>query len=402
LPLIQAYERSINFFNGKPEITELSEDPETKSITHVKVDLPPNTKYTVGDHIMVLPENDITCVEKLAARLNYNLDSIISNSITETIDAHGKRKQVKITLRYALTTLCEITAIPSRLLFSKLVPLATDNKERQLLTDAEPKYEEYILAAGRTIYDLIMENKSIQMSFETFIQNIPLIKPRQYSISSSPNYSKSELQVSPNKFTLTVGLLDHTTTRGSNPGLCSHYLAKLDKQYIKFMIGQCNPASAFSMTEKHDIPIIMICAGTGIAPFRGFIHERAFANERGNKLGDTVLFYGVKNEKVCPYSNELQYMQSQGVLTKLFMAYSKQQGQPKKYVQNVILENGEYVWDLVANKQGIIYVCGSSDLGKGVREAFLSLAQKVGKLSADNAQKYLEGNQYIEDVWGTH
>jgi len=297
--------------------------------------------------------------------------------------------------------LCDITSLPSRSLFTKLISFATDNKEIQLLTNAEAKYEEYVMAAGRSIYDIIMENKSIQMPYEAFIQNVPMIKPRQYSISSSPNYSKSELQVSPNKFTLTVGLVDHPTNRGSNPGLCSHYLAKLDpKQSVKYMIGQCN--SVFNMTEKHNNPIIMICAGTGIAPFRGFIHERAFANERGNKLGDTVLFYGAKNEKVCAYTNELQYMQNQGVLTKLFMAYSNQQGQSKKYVQDLISENGEYIWDLVANKQAIIYVCGSSNLGKGVRETFLSLAQNVGKLTADSAQQYLEGDQYIEDVWGTH
>jgi len=297
--------------------------------------------------------------------------------------------------------LCDITSLPSRVLFKKLISFATDNKEIQLLTDVEAKYEEYVMADGRSIYDIIMENRSIQMSFETFIQNIPMIKARQYSISSSPNYSKSELQVSSNKFTLTVGLLDHNTNRGSNPGLCSHYLANLDpKQSVKYMIGPCN--STFNMTEKHNNPIIMICAGTGIAPFRGFIHERAYANEKGNKLGDTVLFYGVKNEKVCPYYNELQYMQNQGVLTKLFMAYSNQQGQPKKYVQDAISKNGDYIWDLVANKQAIIYVCGSSNLSKGVRETFLSLAQNIGKLTADRAQQFLEGDQYVEDVWGTH
>jgi len=250
-----------------------------------------------------------------------------------------------------------------------------------------------------------LKNKSIKIDFDILLQIVPIIKARYYSISSSSNYTNPKLSISKNKLTITVGRVHYQTTRGIKNGLCSNFLATLNSvQSIHFIVSPCK--SAFHLTNKHDCPIIMICAGTGIAPFRGFIHERAFAKERGNKLGETVLFYGVQNKLVCAYMDELLYMQNQGVLTKLFMAYSRENGQPKKYVQNVISENGEYIWDLVSNKQATIYVCGNATtLGKGIREAFLSLAQNIGKLTADNAQQFLnqclESSQYVEDVWGT-
>ncbi|HEX8034117.1 MAG TPA: NADPH--cytochrome reductase, partial [Ktedonobacterales bacterium] len=150
-------------------------------------------------------------------------------------------------------------------------------------------------------------------------------------------------------------------------------------------------------------PIIMIGPGTGLAPFRGFLQERAARQANGEQLGPALLFFGCRHpDQDYLYRDELEAFAAQGVVT-LYPAFSRVEGQPKTYVQDVIQQHADEVWPLL--QQGaIIYICG--DGGKmepAVRQSLESLYQAKSNVSAQESEAWLadlrDNQRYLADVW---
>jgi cytochrome P450/NADPH-cytochrome P450 reductase len=147
----------------------------------------------------------------------------------------------------------------------------------------------------------------------------------------------------------------------------------------------------------------MIGPGTGIAPFRGFLQERAALKAQGKTVGKSLLFFGCRNpEQDFIYEDELQSFVKQRV-TELSVAFSRLDGK-KTYVQDMIKGDREVVWQLI--QQGAIaYICGdASKMAPDVRKAFATIYQdKTGK-SEQEANQWLDEltaeNRYLVDVWG--
>jgi sulfite reductase alpha subunit-like flavoprotein len=150
------------------------------------------------------------------------------------------------------------------------------------------------------IYNLLIQDKittveflenfqSVQIPFEVLVEACGTIKPRYYTISSSS-------LASPSKIDLTISLLAEKTSRGIFKGLCSQYLSELDlhRESIRCTLRR----SCFELPKDFSSPVIMIAAGSGIAPMRAFIQEGTFYKSRGNELKDWTLFFGCRYEKV--------------------------------------------------------------------------------------------------------
>ena len=185
-------------------------------------------------------------------------------------------------------------------------------------------------------------------------------------------------------------------------GVCSTYLARHGAEsVIEGFIH--SPHMPFRPPEDTSKPMIMIGPGTGIAPFRGFLQERAARQAKGKKLGKALLFFGCRNPgQDFLYQDELEAFAKQGVVT-LYPAFSRMEGCPKTYVQDKIKEHADEVWQLMQDG-ATICVCG--DGGKmrpSVRQALTEVYQEHASVSTPEAEQWLDGlrdnQRYLADVW---
>ena len=161
--------------------------------------------------------------------------------------------------------------------------------------------------------------------------------------------------------------------------------------------------SQFRLPNRVQTPVIMVGPGTGVAPFRGFVQERALQKEQGKPVGETHLYFGCRNkEKDFIYREELEKYVEDGVLT-LHTAFSRDQPE-KIYVTHRMRENFDQLWELIGNKGGHVYVCGDAKMmAKDVRNIIVEVVQTGGEMSLEEAEKYVkkmeQQKRYSADVW---
>jgi cytochrome P450/NADPH-cytochrome P450 reductase len=150
--------------------------------------------------------------------------------------------------------------------------------------------------------------------------------------------------------------------------------------------------------------MVMVAAGTGVAPFRGFLQERAtIKNEQGKQVGPSLLFFGCRNpQQDYIYEEELEGYAREGI-TKLECAFSRLEGQPKMYVQHSVKAHEDDIWNLI-EERAVIYLCGdASRMAPDVERAFVGLYQDKTGASEQDAETWMEGlkssRRYLVDVW---
>ncbi len=179
---------------------------------------------------------------------------------------------------------------------------------------------------------------------------LSLLAPRYYSISSSPSGAPARCSI-----TVAVVAGAAVSGRGLYKGVCSNYLASRREGETVFATVRETKAG-FRLPDDPARPIIMIGPGTGLAPFRGFLQERAALKAKGATLGPSLLFFGCRRpDQDYLYADELGAFAASGV-TELFTAFSRGDG-PKTYVQHLLAAQKDRVWQLI--EQGaVIFVCG--------------------------------------------
>jgi NADPH-ferrihemoprotein reductase len=162
--------------------------------------------------------------------------------------------------------------------------------------------------------------------------------------------------------------------------------------------------SQFKLPSKPQTPILMIGPGTGFAPFRGFLQERQWLKRDGQTVGDTILYFGCrKRDEDFLYQEELEAYVSDGTLTKLYTAFSRDQPQ-KVYVSHLLRENMAEVWDIIGNRNGHIYICGDArSMAKDVRDIIIEVISKFGNKTKQESELFLKKmesqRRYSADVW---
>ncbi len=185
---------------------------------------------------------------------------------------------------------------------------------------------------------------------------------------------------------------------------CSNYLAAqpVDATLYGFIH---KPTIPFHPPANPHQPMIMVGPGTGVAPFRGFLQERAALKRQGVPVGEFILFIGCRDPlQDFLYEDELRAFEAAGV-TRLLPAFSREPGKPKTYVQQAIQNHSEDVWRLL-HQEAVIFVCGeASRMAPSVRQALAGVFQQRTGATASDAQAWLAGlvasQRYLEDIWAS-
>lgn len=361
--------------------------------------------YDPGDVINIMPKNFPEDVQTLIDLMGwkdvadipvsfvasppdfYHADNLLSM-------APGLFPVPRGTLRDLLIHNLDITAIPKRYFF-ELISHNTDDpvhKER-LLEFTNPalsdEFYDYTSRPRRGILEVLQDFPSVKLPWQRATQFFPVMRCRKYSISSGGTLKLSSTPGTL-KFQLLVAIVKYKTVlKKVRQGLCSRYLAAMPiNTHLKVTLA--DGSLGFEVSKEYN-PLILIGPGTGVAPCRALIWERAAASLLDTKItnNETILFYGGRNKRADYfYGDEWQFQYL--CLTHVFTAFSRDQKE-KIYVQDVIRREKKEVWRMIA-KGAIIVVCGSSGkMPRAVREAILWVMLEEG-----GAEKFPKGREDVE------
>ncbi|WP_455811591.1 sulfite reductase subunit alpha [Pseudomonas graminis] len=354
----------------------LSGESSGKDIRHFEFDLTDSgLKYEAGDALGVIPVNEPALVTLLLTQLKSDYDTPVP----------GFERSLGDLLIYQF----EISE-PSRKLI-EWVGQNTTNQELRHVLQHDDKDALGVWLWGKDTLDLLQLDVTRSLSIPEFVALLRPLQHRAYSISSSQ-------KAHPNQVHLTIASVRYHSAGRARSGVCSTYLAERVKRGEKPAIF-ISPNKAFRVPANNDAPLIMIGPGTGIAPFRAFLEEREALNAKGKNW----LFFGDQHqEHDYIYQDELNTWQGSGLLTRLDLAFSRDQAE-KIYVQTRMLEQGAelFAW---LEEGAYFYVCGdASRMAKDVDKALYQVITQFGGMSAERAADYVDQlkkeKRYLRDVY---
>ncbi len=378
------------------ENRELQSDGSDRSTRHIEVTMAEGMDYTPGDHLSVIPRNSPTLVRRVEKRFGLQAKGYIK--LTATSAEHSSLPTDKpLSLEDLLYELIELQSPASRRDVETLAK-HTDcpHSQPQLEELAGEKFRDEVFAKKLSVLDLLERFAACDLPFAMFLQLCPNMVPRYYSISSSPKHEKG-------KCAITVAVV-RDKARGTDniyEGVCSTYLAdQAEGATVRAATRQ--PSAGFTLPEDCERPIVMIGPGTGIAPFRGFLQERAALKSSGKKLGPAMLFFGCRHpEQDFIYQGELKAFEKDGIAD-LHVAFSRKD-KKRVYVQDLLRDQRDAVWALI-EKDAKIFVCGDGGhMEPDVRRALALMYLEETDCSEDEADTWLQGlmndGRYVLDVW---
>jgi sulfite reductase (NADPH) flavoprotein alpha-component len=343
----------------------------TKHVHHVEFDLAGSgLTYEAGDALGVFAQNCPELVADVLAALGCDGEEAVPAPDGSTTS-----------LRHALSELYEICK-PGTELLEMLAP-ATVGQGSDLPHSGTARHH---------VIDLLLARADVRIAPAVFVRSLRKLQPRLYSISSSP-------RAHPGRVHLTVGALRYEHAGRPRKGVCSTFLSDrvvAGESRVGIFVHQ---NKNFRPPAQSDTPLIMIGPGTGIAPFRAFLAERRATGARGKNW----LFFGDQHAATdFLYRDELLGFHADGLLTKLDLAWSRDQTQ-KIYVQQRMLENAAelYAW-LEAGAH--VCVCGdASRMAKDVDTTLHTVIERAGKKSSEEAVSYVQAlkaaKRYVRDVY---
>jgi cytochrome P450/NADPH-cytochrome P450 reductase len=386
---------------------ELQAGESPKRTRHQEVSLPPGVAYQVGDHLGICPKNDEEQVERLARHLGVALDSLFM--APSRMNIHAVPKGVVLQVRNVLTNLVDITGRPTVPLLDLLLEKAADPDERSRLAEIRSVLQTPdgphsplrapIDAGGYDVLRLLDAFPSCSPNLFEFLLVAQPLRPRYYSISSSPRISGAGVAH------VTVGL--ETTPVPGLPGhdfrgMSSHYMHALrEGDRLNVFV---DSAARFHLQDDVTKPMIFVSAGTGFAPMRAFLWERLAMKNAGVSLAEAALFNGIRSSSLdYIYRDEIEQFTADGVLDHVHVAMSRERPGCRDYIQDRIREQGALIWRLLA-AGGYVYICGSRPMRDAVRGAFVDVAAEQGRLPHEPAEAYLHELEttarYRPDLWG--
>ncbi|KAI0478192.1 hypothetical protein F4859DRAFT_521046 [Xylaria cf. heliscus] len=384
------------------------EQPD-RTCVHLELDLTahPHIKYKTGDHIFIWPVNPdeeiCSLLHILGLEPRKNAPILVLSR-----DRNYKPKVPSLTTPYTIfqhyLEICAPVPRESVLFLASLAPTEKAKKELKALAQTKDTYGNFLQRNYITLSRLLRYITEIDSSATwedlplSFIVDIlPAMRPRTYSISSSPT-------VSPRRVSITVS----TNPTGlaakpdvTIPGLASTFLSSHPTANIYAQV--CT--STFRLPISLSVPIVMVAAGTGLAPFRGFLQERAHVASVGREVGPMMLFFGCQDESNFLYRDLIRELQSGPLAGRLQIvtAFSRAKGTKRQYVGDLVTAQGDKVGCMLMKGDGAFYVCGATAIARSVKDSLKQVVKRLegwDDVEADYwIQEKKKARRWFEDVW---
>jgi cytochrome P450/NADPH-cytochrome P450 reductase len=390
---------------ARVEEVEILSAPGVPEKRHIEISLPSDMTYSTGDYLAILPLNPKDNVGRAMRYFGLAWDSVLTISSTgpTTLPTEGPVPAIDVFGAYI-----ELAQPASKRNLLALLEATPDEATKKELTRlADSAFSTEITAKRVSVLDLLERFPSVRLPLGPFLKMQPPMRVRQYSISSSPLWN-------PNNVTLTYSIVDQPALSGQGRfvGVASSYLSNLspgDRLHVAVRTSH----QAFHLPkDSKNVPVIMIAAGTGLAPFRGFIQERAAQIGAGRSLAPALLFYGCHSlDTDALYSESLARWEKLGAVSVRY-AFSRkaEDSEGCKYVQDRLYHDRKEVVELF-DAGAKMFVCGSREVGEGVQETIIKMAKErsaevqgkdVSEVSDERARAWFEGlrnERFATDVF---
>ncbi|CAG8646383.1 26545_t:CDS:10 [Racocetra persica] len=369
-----------------------------QDVRHIELDIgDTELKYDPGDVAVIRPKNLPEDVDEFIKLMNWSdvADDtfiLVPNDEDYKIPSHWESP---LTLRKLFKDYLDIFSTPRRSFFEFLKFFVTNEDHIEKLkefcsAEGQDDLYAYNQRVRRTIAEVLQDFSSAEIPLKYIVDMFPEIQPRQFSISSSSKVHQGQIH-------LTVAIVKYKTKlQKAREGVCTKWLSGLipDECFIPITISR----GTMTLPTSTSTPIILIGPGTGVSVMRAFLEERIFEGATEN-----YLFFGCRNkDKDYYYEDQWKQYIDAGQL-KVFAAFSRDQDK-KVYVQDILKENAQLVWDIVHEREGYIYVSGRSDkMPTSVMDAFKYIFVSEGGMSEEDAEKYIKmlemTRKYQQEVW---
>lgn len=357
------------------ENTGLTGRGSSKEVRHLALSLEDSgLSFSPGDALGVCAPNHASLVDELLTAVGLSADTPVALGDTTLPLGRALRERFDVT-------------VPSPR-FLEMWAEVSGADELARLQGNEDERRRFLRA--HHILDLVSRYPGAAPSAEAFVRLLRPLAPRLYSIASSPAAAPGEVH-------LTVAVVRYQQHQRTCLGVASGHIAERapEGEHLEVFVHD-NPA--FRLPQDDSTPILMIGPGTGVAPYRGFVQERAARGARGGSW----LFFGERNFRTdFLYQTDWQAWLKKGALTKLSLAFSRDQAE-KVYVQDRIREHGREVFAWL-EEGAHVYVCGDAKaMAPAVHEALLEVITRE-RGTRERALEYLQalrdGHRYQRDVY---
>ncbi|OUM02409.1 bifunctional cytochrome P450/NADPH--P450 reductase [Variovorax sp. JS1663] len=372
--------------------------PMGRSKRHIEIALPQDMSYRAGDYLSVLPHNPIGVVMRALKRFDLASDSQIiirkpESSLTSLPVNHP------VNASEVLFNYVELAQPATRGQVATLADATEGPQQAELRALAEEgAYQRDVLAKRVSVLELLERYPACGLDLATFFEMLPPARARQYSISSSPLWNAE-------RCTLTVAVVDAPALsgRGRYQGMASTYLANCVPG-TRVVVAVRSSNDLFHPPASPEVPMVMVCAGTGLAPFRGFLQERAMQAQSGRSVARSLLFFGCDHPDVdFLYKDELAGWEAAGVVSVRPAFFKAPEGEVS-FVQHRVWKDRADVSELF-RKGAHVYVCGDGrHMAPAVRETFVRIYQEAVGATPEAAEAWVEkiereSGRYVSDVF---
>ncbi|KAL1956253.1 hypothetical protein VTO42DRAFT_7513 [Malbranchea cinnamomea] len=410
------------------ENTRVTPSNHWQDVRYLRFSVPELLPYSPGDILYITPKNFAMDVDHLISLMGWesvaNVPLCFTHHDPTSLSTALSPPPIPFlldhpgfTLRTLLTDYLDIMAIPRRSFFAQIAHFTSDTMHRaRLLEFTKPEYidefYDYATRSRRSILEVLHEFDSVKIPWQQACNVFPILRGRQFSIASGGKLKR--LNDGGTRFDLLVAIVRYQTViRKIRQGVCTRYLAVLppgSTLKVRVQKGGLNP----SMKQLIE-PSVLIGPGTGIAPIRSLLWEKAAMAEAYRKkhgpdqvvpIGPIVLLYGGRNRAADYYFEEEWEELKRSLDLTVLTAFSRDQ-KHKVYVQDRIRENRELFFKVLYEMQGTVFICGSSGkMPQAVREALVETFQQMHDYPASNrqdAERYLMGmekvGRYRQETW---
>ncbi|KAJ7837831.1 hypothetical protein B0H14DRAFT_3701884 [Mycena olivaceomarginata] len=341
-------------------------------------ELPSGSVAQAGDYIAILPQNPIRDVHRVLAHFGLSNEAeVVLSSVGPTSLPVGKPAK----LSEILSGYVELSQPATTKDLGKLSEVAASNTTLAYLEKLKTDYNDAVQAQRLSVFDILQSHADIALSIGAFLQMLPPMRVRQYSISSSPLWN-------PTHITVTFSVLDvpsMSKVARSFLGVGSNYLASMIPG-DRVQMSVRPSAAAFNLPEDPMTPVVMFCSGSGLAPMRGFIQERAV-----QKASDFL------------YSeSDLAEWSAQGVVDiRPAFSRSPEDSEGCKYVQHRIRKDSADIIEALS-RGASLFTCGSATVAKGIKATLVEIIMEQEKVEFSEAMEKFEKitkGRYATDIF---